>query len=82
MLKINAVCCPSQSNRLTRTLIQSLGTRGMLGGRADLLQHVTNIKDKANVLPTSTPGKDVDLPKKGQSEATYSSTGIGKLEPN
>ena len=54
----------------------------MLGGRADLLQHVTNIKDKANVLPTSTPGKDVDLPKKGQNEATYSSTGIGKLEPN
>lgn len=72
----------SQTDEPGLCLIQILGTRGMLGGRADLLQHVTNIKDRANVLPTSTPGKDVDLSEKGQNEASYSSTGIGKLEPN
>ena len=72
----------SQTDEPGLCLIQILGTRGMLGGRADLLQHVTNIKDRANVLPTSTPGKDVDLSEKGQNEASYSSTGIGKLVPN
>lgn len=72
----------SQTDEPGLCLVQILGTRGMLGGRADLLQHVTNIKDRANVLPTSTPGKDVDLSEKGQNEASYSSTGTGKLEPN
>ena len=72
----------SQTDELGLCLIQNLGTRGMLGRRADLLHHVTNIKDRAKVLPTSTPGKDVDLSKKGKNEASYSSTGIGKLEPN
>ena len=66
-LKINAVCCPSQSNRWTRTLFDTeFGNRGTLGRRADLLHHVTNIKDRAKVLPTSTPGKDVDLSEKGK----------------
>lgn len=80
-LMLSIVLTVKQMNQ-DSCLIQILGTRGMLGGRADLLQHVTNIKDRVNVLPTSTPGKDVDLSEKGQNEASYSSTGTGKLEPN
>lgn len=82
-LKLTLSVVPhSQTDELGLCLIQNLGTRGMLGRRADLLHHVTNIKDRAKILPTSTTGKDVDLPEKGKNKASYSSTGTGKLEHN